>query len=590
MLELWRGLIMKYQLLILGLLFSNQSFAQSCGSLADGEMVRIDEENKSLHNFKVQDQDGLGSCYANAASLLLQGNLKDNPEISYLHLATLYKTQKLSEQRNSAKSTKDFDIYAKQAADKQKAINGAGDAMKWDLAIDGGNTCGVIAAVKELEEKNKKPMTCLRSEMNLEKILISGDGEHRQFKTVLETSVYMNLFQKNFGDLNVKPNFFNRKKILLAQEKYINFKESFQALINSKQKQISEQSCSKINADYLEPVIAPLIQSALTYQSCFKDDFPSKNDYWCKIIKGLVNNPKTNEDGSIEAGKSKKEWLTSFQKKISQKKTPFTAQGLSDDMSDSFIESLGLNDQEKINAKRFLKERIIASTTVNKNLEDLSGEYNEVLETGFSVACVNRNTYNYFDSKEYENDWKQSESLCSYSELMNQATNVIMKYKESGLDDVKTAMDFLTANAGSSYDEAMMALYASDCDDKTKIALPQNISCQTLNVNSTNKSEINSKILETLKANKPLTASLCSMILKKPKEQFAPNECGHHALGITGIQCSGGKYKYLIQNSWGANNKASSSAVGIENIDGKGAYWFDETAFFDSVYELDFIN
>ena len=581
---------MKYQLLILGLLFSNQSYAQSCGSLADGEIIRVDEENKSLQNFKVQDQDGLGSCYANAASLLLQGSLKNNPEISYLHLATLYKTQALSEQRDSAKSTNNFSIYAKQAANNQKAINGAGDAMKWDLAIDGGNTCGVIAAVKELEAKNKKPMACLKSEMNLEKILTSGDGEHKQFKTVLETSVYMNLFQKNFGDLNVKPNFFNRKKVLLAQEKYKSFKDSFQNLISRKQKTISEQSCSKVNADYLGPVIAPIIQSALTYQSCFKDDFPSKNDYWCKIIKGLVNNPKVNEDGSIEAGISKQEWLKSLQKKITQKKTNFTGQGLSDDMSDSFIESLGLSPLDSISAKRFLKERIIANTSVNKNLEDLASEYNEVLEKGFSPACVNRNTYNYFESKDYENDWQQSESLCSYSELMNQATNVIIKYKESGLDDIKTAMDFLTTNAGKNYDEAMMALYATDCDDKAKITLPQNISCQTLNVNSENKSEINSKILETLKANKPLTASLCSIILKKPKNQFAPNECGHHALGVTGIQCSGGKYKYLIQNSWGANNKASSSSVGIENIDGKGAYWFDETAFFDSVYGLDFIN
>lgn len=69
------------------------------------------------------------------------------------------------------------------------------------------------AAVKNLEAQNKKPMACLKSEMNLEKILTSGDGEHKQFKTVLETSVYMNLFQKIFFDLNGKQFFLIEKKI-----------------------------------------------------------------------------------------------------------------------------------------------------------------------------------------------------------------------------------------------------------------------------------------------------------------------------------------------------------------------------------------
>lgn len=580
---------MKSTLLITALLLSFNSFAQSCGSLGDGETIRLDENNKSLQNFKVQDQDGLGSCYANAASLLLQGSLEGNPELSYIHLATLYKAEKLADQRSSAKSGEDFNIYAKPVKDNQKAINGGGDAMNWDLALDGGNTCGVITTVKELEAKAKKPIVCKKSDMNFEKILSSGDNEHRQFKTILQSSVYMNKFQQTFGDLDEKPTWFTKKRVLKAQEKYKAFKDNFQALLKTKQKNL-ELECKKINTDHLEPIVEPMTQMALSYHGCFKLDNENRNSYLCKAIRGIAGEAKLKEDGAYEEGNASKEWLKSFQAKIQQRKTRFDVENLSNDMADSFIESLGLEKKDKVVATNFVKQNLIMQTKVNKNLEKLSAEFNEVNEKGFSQDCVTRNIYNYFETKDYENDWLTNEGLCSYADLMKQAANVIIKYKESGLTDLKTAVDFLTIDAGDTYDTAMMALYASDCDDSGKFSIPQSVQCSTMSISSTGDDKINEKIIEKLKSNKPLTASLCSQILKKPKSKFAENECGNHALGITGIKCSGGKLKYLIQNSWGANNKAGAESVGIENIDGKGAYWFDEQAFFDSVYSVDYLN
>lgn len=82
---------------------------------------------------------------------------------------------------------------------------------------------------------------------------------------------------------------------------------------------------------------------------------------------------------------------------------------------------------------------------------------------------------------------------------------------------------------------------------------------------------------------------MCAQILKKPKEKFEENECGHHALGVTGVKCEDGKLKYLLQNSWGAQNRASAES-GIENVDGQGAYWFSEKDFYDSVYSVDYLN
>lgn len=581
---------MKIALLTMLLTLSATALAQDCGEMQNGEIIRVDEGNKSLANFRVQDQDGLGSCYANAASLLLQSVLPNNPEVSYLHLATLYKTEGLKNQRSEAKNNGNFNIYVKEEKNTQKAINGSGGAMDWDLALDGGNTCGVITTVKNMQENEKKPILCTRTDLNLEKILTSGDIEHKQFKTFLESSLYMNQFQKIFGDINEKPGLFNKKKVQAAQEKYQNFKISFQDLIQKKIKKIKEKDCNRINADNIDMLLGPLTQQALSYKFCFKPEFASSNEYWCKVVKGLAYNAKVNQDGSVEVNGIDPNWKKRLEAKIEQRKSGFSVESLSDDITDSFMENLNMPASEKMFARKFMKDKMVgASSILSNSLKDLSDEYNEVANSGFSKACVKRNTYGYFQTKDFEEDWRSNVSLCSYAELMKQATNVIVKYKESGLDDLETAMDFLTTNAGNNYDQAMMSLYASDCNDSTKIQIPQNVSCNTIQSSWKNKDDIDKMIIKKLKNNQPLTASLCAQILKKPKAQFKDNECGHHALGIVGIQCSEGKYKYLIQNSWGANNRATAES-GIENVDGKGAYWFNEQNFFDSVYGVDYLN
>ena len=585
-----RFLLMKIALLTMLLTLSATAFAQNCGEMQNGEVIRVDEGNKSLSSFRVQDQDGLGSCYANAASLLLQSALPDNPEVSYLHLATLYKTENLKKLRSEAARSGNYDIYVKEEKNSQKAINGAGGAMDWDLALDGGNTCGVITTVKDMQTDKKKPILCTRTNLNLEKILTSGDTEHKQFKTFLESSLYMNQFQKIFGDINERPGLFNKKRVLAAQEKYQDFKTSFQDLVQKKIKKIEEKDCNRINADNIDMLLGPLTQQALSYKFCFKPEFTSSNEYWCKVAKGLAYNAKVNADGSIEVKEIDPSWKKRLKAKIEQRKGRFSVENLSDDITDSFIENLIMPPSEKAIARKFMKDKIVgASSILSNSLKGLSEEFNEVVTSGFSPACIKRNTYGYFQTKEFEEDWRSNISLCSYAELMKQATNVIVKYKESGLDDLETAMDFLTTNAGNSYDQAMMALYASDCNDSTKVYIPQNVSCNTIQSSWKNKDEVDKMIIKKLKNNQPLTASLCAQILKKPKAQFKDNECGHHALGIVGIQCSEGKYKYLIQNSWGANYRATAES-GIENIDGKGAYWFNEQNFFDSVYGVDYLN
>ena len=135
--------------------FSHVLLAQDCGDLHNNETVRIDQPGGSLENFRVQDQDGVGTCYANAASLLLQSKIEGHPEVSYLHLASMYKSEKLEKDKAEAKISGNYDVYAKAEIDPHKAVVPGADSMKWSLGIDGGFSCEVIDNAIKVQ-KNKK--------------------------------------------------------------------------------------------------------------------------------------------------------------------------------------------------------------------------------------------------------------------------------------------------------------------------------------------------------------------------------------------------------------------------------------------------
>jgi hypothetical protein len=569
-----------FSLFLFIILFSfSQIYAQDCEGLKDGEIINLDGPNKSLHNFKVQDQDGLGVCYANAASLLLQAILPNNPEVSYLHLASLSINDELSEKRQSQVA---LNIYAQKVDDPDKAVNGRGLTTQWDLAIDGGHTCDVIQKTIAKQESQKKPILCSRSGMNLERILSSEDNDHKQFKTILSTSQYMNIFQNSFVNIDEEAGFFNKKSVLNKRKKYISFRDSLDKIISDKKISLEKNECNKINTAYLSSLFNSIIPKVLAYESCFNTGESTYNYRHCKTVRKILNTPTINSDDSVQSNGINSNWMTKISQALSSRKSRFEKDDILNDIKNSFLADINIKER---NEAKDLLSSFTNDKIFNLELEKLSKEYKEVTETGSSSLCIDRNLYNYFEQNEFEADWNKDLFLCKHSELLKQATKLVIDYKQSGLNNLNNVIKFLTVNANLDYDSAMISLYATDCADSAKITIPKKIECFSNKVSIENKSTTNLLIIDRIKNNQPLVANLCSAILKKPKDQFRMNECGNHALGVTGLKCVGGKFKYLIQNSWGANSKAYNAA--IENVEGKGSYWFDETTFFDSVYSLE---
>ncbi len=85
-----------YLILILSLLNSIRAFSEC--TLPDGSKVpegaqngqSLTSQGRPLETHKVQDQDGLGTCYGNSSSVLLKSILPSHPDISYHHAAISY--------------------------------------------------------------------------------------------------------------------------------------------------------------------------------------------------------------------------------------------------------------------------------------------------------------------------------------------------------------------------------------------------------------------------------------------------------------------------------------------------------------------
>lgn len=136
-------------------------YAQSCGNLADGAVVRLDTENGSLKNSRTQDQDGLGTCYANTASVLLQSALPDSPNVSYLNLAIGY-----GEKVNG------------------RSVTSAAYDKKGEMLITGGTICESIRIAKE------NGGVCNRADVPLEAVLFENNLDMYNDNTHLQKEIF----------------------------------------------------------------------------------------------------------------------------------------------------------------------------------------------------------------------------------------------------------------------------------------------------------------------------------------------------------------------------------------------------------------
>ncbi len=134
-------IIMQFsKILFISLILLNSVHAsQSCNESTN---VRLDQKGGTLAGLQVQDQDGLGTCYANAASLLLQAEDPYHRRFSYISMAMTHKQGKMDNTYGMGKYNHEKKYY--------------------DFFLDEGVTCDVINSVQ------KKIYTCSQESMQYE--------------------------------------------------------------------------------------------------------------------------------------------------------------------------------------------------------------------------------------------------------------------------------------------------------------------------------------------------------------------------------------------------------------------------------------
>jgi len=594
------------------ILFSSQVFAQDCGEIKEGEEKRLDRENLSLSQAKVQDQDGIGSCYANSASLLLQSVLPGNPEVSYLQLALNY-----GENEHAKVQRRDGKL---RVINREKT---ADDKVKESLLFEGGFICDTINHAKSTGG------VCARSEVALEQMMIADDAgiyrddSWKQLDILKKVSQYYDGVLQNFqnkslpevkkekkkGQVGFLASLFgsNQKnpdeetsKTRVEEERYNNFRNAMLNLIKSKEKEFENSACLKPNTDNVADVTKNLILKT----------------------EKMLNNSKTKKSDQLQlqlfniyVGKRSKHTFNNNEIYVG------IDPGFKNKMEMQYLKMLNSPTPPKsgVDAYKSLlaKSYDMDPKFLDKLMGQLSPDDIRKLETDYAryvkkeeVDCGNVKKLDYItDEAGLIKDAMNDDCLKLYVGLVKDFREMVVGLDKFNFRNVNTMNDFLENLLGLKYDDAMMKMLAPTCTANKKIKIPDNINCEHTNIDfpesaksdplleavfmGETKAKFKQEFSSAIKGNKPIGLSLCTVFFEKNKDSFynksgvcdPEKKHGFHAVTMMGYKCQAGKMKYLIQNSWG------DWAAASDKFDSEyGKAWMSEEDLAKNVYRYDQIK
>ncbi|WPU66665.1 hypothetical protein [Peredibacter starrii] len=584
------------------LFLSFNALALECGNIPEGTVVRLDQGNGTLAKAAVQDQDGIGSCYVNQASLMLQSTLPGNPNISYLSLGVFYANDvNLPNQRE--KGNKKYTVPEKKA-DNTVVEDGS-------TAIDAGSGCRAINNAVERQKKTGIGSLCRTQDVALEHNFFDQQGNYQdpgfiQDKSMLQASRFMNAYQKVFGYA-----FEKDKKIQEKREEADKFSLALRNFVKGQSDDYFEKKCvNKDPAILINAVQDSLIRAAAKKIDCFSPQMfipDNTRDQVCKSFKKvgiLLLNDKKNSKVTAYLNADVKEKI---KKDMS---TFYQSKGGYGDMLNKlreFYRSFAAGNQSQ------------KDSFVDLMMTSLSPEHNGKLEDSYKQValgqidkCKTDNMLSFFkDKQEFLEKAKQDSILCNYMDILEGTSDLAGVLPQGAFTNMSSFLDFITAKAGLNYDDAMLALIASDCPPEKRIKVPATLRCESVRMSYDTQDfagsvpskdatkvilENRTKMFEGLKKGIGTGIDICTKFWKDDSYDFNKEDpktrsstCkstglhGFHAITVIGYRCKNNRIEYLSQNSWGPNWNLDNKSYEIEN----GKIWMDE----DKIHmNLDNIN
>lgn len=579
------------KVVILAVLFPLNLYSQSCGSVAEGTEVRLDTETGPLKNSRSQDQDGLGTCYANTASIMLQSALPDSPDVSYINLAIGY-----GEKYNSRKT------------------NSSAYSSNGNMLINGGTVCEAIDVAKE------NGGVCNRKDVPLESVLFDNnletyndhyelqkevlnrvsqyyDGVNKQFTLQQNNPALSNateiITQLTDEGAKSETNIFSREKFeKLKLSNNLSKKEKYQLalydLFQKKAPEYSAKNCEKLEAKNALTLARELAAHIYNRSKSGKLD-PASYLLQMKISRPYsIRNPGLNETYEFNVSSDFKKMIEKvYLKSLTSSPAPKSGK-----------EAMALGIKELLPSRVTDKQVLdILNQLDSQTLDLLEDDYNRYAKKDFSKCSSDKLAY-LRNQDGMMKDFASHPCLSSYQKLGEGIQNLVSSFDNSNISDFEKIADFVLNSPDNNYEKALNQLLAPTCSDNQKIKIPANLSCKEnkisfLYTNTDNPVELEKKMVqerekllntakESFNNGFAFGANLCSIFFKEDPNYFfnslqpcrASRGNSYHVVSVIGYRCKAGKIDYLIQNSWGEWRDLEDKKYQREGKTGKA--WFDE--------------
>jgi hypothetical protein len=547
-------------------------------TIAEGASVSLRSSGKSLENMKIQDQDGLGTCYANTTSTILKSVLPGHPDISYTHAAIMNTTRGWSENWNNPNKK-----YLK-ADDKEANF------------ADGGWVCETVAGLKKAGGACPKNLSSTESTQ-----LWDSDTQSRLFHGLSAYFDNMNLIKNDpskFAQLKDDLSFAvetikiqNAALVAQCEERknikfpvYSAVKDLFENTFFDDMN--NPTKCSQLKAEALKKFLTP--------ESIINKDRLSivPNADVLKIFSNMIeSDPVLAKDLEIF----------------------ITIPNVSIFDYPALITELG----KKINVSLLT---LIPDEEIKKECTDVLPD--QSVYTSDSAAS----NFAYFVRRNTMDVCKDILKSDDLSNLLNPVTNsnscLAPTNFEMILEALKPLMEMKTSidekllptllNPDNRYANQIVKAIMPGCLDQAKLIPLNNISCAGFSLcdggfgdNNTYtgppggcysfdnaKKLLRTKTLMGITQGRALGIDVCTSFMSN--EDLKTNFCnsvlpggekhGFHEMSLTGYRCKGDKIEYEIVNSWGANctDNKNIECQQDEFNNPVGPFWVKEDALVDS--------
>lgn len=519
-------------------------------TIPDGSVKSLFDPKGNMENFKVQDQDGLGTCYANATTAVLKSVLPGQPDLSYHHAALKGSTM----------------------SDSQDWSKGGKYMKGKDVFLEGGWVCDTIKGMQ-------KGGGACPAEFSL------TENEEIQ-ETWLQKDVYKGLAQY-FDKMNsIKK---NPKKL----EKLRNDLTLVIETLKAKQAELIEKCEAETNAEY--PVKSPLGDMLTT--ALFGMD--TKKPCGAAIMKAAkaLSTKDTVIKGDSYKGEVKQEVVDALEKELRDdpelaKQIKHHINGIK--LTPKELEAAGLKMKEKI--RKVFEKFVPAKTFAGKKCEGEGADYPLISPfyggdsfINAQAAIKDRNcqealTRTQLASGDFKKDVKKDKALSCIApgtlEQLLAALQPLLAFKKTLDESLVDPLSSETVTFAQQMEKALMP----NCLDPANLISMENVSCEShamcdpgkgksydnskyagkkggcLSMDSA-KSIFQSEIISGIKENRALAVAVCTGFMKKSKTMtdFCQKKAegikghGYHEMTISGYRCVGGKIEYQLTNSWGAS-------------------------------------